>query len=293
MRINEQDKFSMMVASGGILTALAIGVYFVRAFFAVEVIPPCTAHASQILQLNVLTQSGEPMSPIELQGELGINAHGIFDNATVVKLNDGPPTTALRIKLSKGSSSPHQFEVPPGGISFLWQPDSLQRATSVCLRYAIRLPDDFEYGDGGFLPGLFGGDPMSPSEESDGKNGFTAGIIWRNDGKSQILAQLPNSTTSNPALLQRVKFKIPTGRWVWIDQELVLNNSGYADGALKLWIDGELTYQQDEITWRFDDALTVSGVTGAVHYGFGNAKRSSIAPKNTAVELSPFELSWR
>ena len=42
------------------------------------------------------------------------------------------------------------------------------------------------------------------------------------------------------APIRQDAFTLPKGRWVRIEQELVLNTPGQADGIARLWLDGDL-----------------------------------------------------
>ena len=60
--------------------------------------------------------------------------------------------------------------------------------------------------------------------------------------------------------------------------------------AHKLWIDSKKVYENTEMAWRSDDKISINGVSGSIYYG--TPGRESTAPEETAIGVSPFQLSW-
>lgn len=289
--MTKEQQISAMVSAAAVLTGLCLVGYYASTIFSQEEEIACGAAASRIEQMNVKAPSGQLMTPIQFQTELGRDNRGIVQRSRVVKVSDAPPDVAIEVSLPKGSASPLRPQSVPGGIVFKWAPDGLKTATSACLRYAVRLPEDFEPGKGGVLPGVFGGTLPPIREISDGTTGFAIHALWRPDGKLEFHPQVPTNKLSNPAMLSRGKYKLARGRWVWIDQKIMLNTPGQNDGAYKLWIDGKLSFEHDQVAWRANADIGLNGISGAVYYG--GPKWISSAPVATVIGLSPFQLSWQ
>ncbi len=76
-----------------------------------------------------------------------------------------------------------------------------------------------------------------------------------------------------------------------ISNEIVLNTPGKTDGILRLWVDGDLKVERNDVLWRVNDQLTIAGVISDISYG--HFKDPVLSPKDTSLQISPFELSWK
>ncbi len=288
--MTNENQISTLVTASIVISGLVVAWYFISSIFFKEEEVACGASASNIYQMNVKSSTGQLLTPIGLQSELGMNALGILENTRVVNTGISTPPVAIEISLPEGSSSPYQSSQKTGGIDFKWQPRDLVSANTACVRFALKFNDDFKPGKGGVLPGIFAGN-IHLEEDSDGNNGFAIHALWNTKGQIELHAQIPNNRISNPAILKRKQFDIAKGRWVWIDQQITLNTPDENDGTFKLWIDGKLAYENARIAWRKDASLALKGVSGSVYYG--GPKKVSTAPESTTIGLSPFQLSWK
>lgn len=288
--MTKENQISTIVAACVLLSGLLVATFYINAYFSKEEEPACGEAASSIFQMNVKAPTGRLMTPIGLQTELGMNALGVIDHTRVVNTGNRSPKVAIEVSLNKGSTSPYLAKGAMSGVAFQWEPSQLRSANTVCLRYAVKLPKEFKPGNGGVLPGLFGGRLMPISENSNGSDGFAIHTLWRMDGRLELHAQIPTTQASNMAMLKREKFDFSKGRWVWLDQEIKLNTPGQNDGAYKLWIDSKIAYENHAMAWRSDDKFSINGVSGAIYYG--TPGRESTAPEDIVIGVSPFQLSW-
>ena len=177
------------------------------------------------------------------------------------------------------------------GISLVWTPPDLSGAGAACLSYSLWLPEDFPFGVAGTLPGLVGGE--SPDKPAAGakRTGFSARPVWRDGGAGEVFVQLPGSSGGQGISVDRGKFTLPRGRWVPVQQEVVLNTPGKADGILRLWVDRALRTEQTAVQWRTDETSLITGVVAEI--GHGTPDRRAAAPQSTALRFTPFELRWQ
>ena len=115
------------------------------------------------------------------------------------------------------------------GIDFRWNVAGAKAAKAACLSYSVWLPDKFDFGTGGNLPGIAGGEPDTPSA-------FGTRLQWRVGGEAE-LAVAPSGASFQGI---RPNFALLPGRWTQVEQEVVLNTPGAKDGLARLWIDGKL-----------------------------------------------------
>jgi hypothetical protein len=231
-----------------------------------------------------LERGGAVLTSAELQAMSGGRDAGVIDNVSVVR-KEGPASLAMAVGLPKGSASPHRASGTKGGMSFPWEPRALSGKASACLAYHVFFPADFDFGRGGRLPGLGGAEP---GEHGDG---FVASLVWRPNGGGSAGVRVNKGGNSQTTIQERSDFTYPRGRWVRLEQEVVLNAPNASDGVLRVWVDGVLTVERTDATYRSKAGVTLSSVMADAHYSGGDAAGS--APKDTKLWLSPFEIRWQ
>ena len=78
------------------------------------------------------------------------------------------------------------------------------------------------------------------------------------------------------------------GGWQ-IEQEVVLNSPNAQDGALRLWVDGRLAFENTGVAWRGSNAIRFMGALVEVDYIPGGR----VDKKSTQVSISPLRMSWK
>jgi hypothetical protein len=273
----------------------AVGVGAITIFLAVfglrtkEIAAVCSERYGTAMQFSLQRSAGEPASVSELQARLGGRDWGVIENGSVVKTADGPSALALQVNLPK-TSDPKM----PLGLGFTWLLAGAKTAKAGCLTYQVMLPKDFEYGEGGVLPGLFGGDtPATPQGGKDIiKSSFGTHVIWDAEGRLSLRVA---SAAEQDSLVFKPIGHIPavlvSGRWVPIEQEVVLNDEGESNGVLRVWIDGTLKLEATNIMWRKTTAGLLRGADVRAHFSRGGLDVSR-GPKSTNIRLSPIETRW-
>jgi hypothetical protein len=277
------DRFTLLCNGAGAFLALVIGGYFVSSLVYKERPPSCGHGYAMTATLPLETNSGELMSTIELQARAGRREYGLLENARVIRAGDVPTSAVLEISLGGAAVGARN------GIGLQWSPPALAEAHAACLSYMIWLADDFDFGSGGILPGLFGGRDQEDLAHPDGA-GFASRLAWRSAGALESLAQLPSGAPGGESR-ERDRMTLPRGRWVGIEQELRLNRPGQADGELRVWIDGELILERRAVAWRRETATPLGGVVAMV--GHGSLERAAGARRASTLRLTPLELRWQ
>lgn len=127
------------------------------------------------------------------------------------------------------------------------------------LQQSFYLEPGFEWGgqdEGGKLGfGLGGG--STPSGGMLDQDGFTARLMWRGnkDGTAHLAVyayssdRTQNLPYGDDYPLQ--DFQIPVGEWFTVTMEITANsNTGKSDGRVRVWADGELKVQRENIHWQ-------------------------------------------
>jgi hypothetical protein len=267
------------VAAG--LVTIAAVVAVVRSLVHTPALAPCTERYPSGIAF-ALEQGGVLLTSADLQARLSGKDVGLGDNVQVARMKDAPAPVALGVTLAKGSVAPHVHNAPKGGLTFAWDPRSVQGKTAACLAYSVLLPAGFQFHHGGLLPGIRGSENVDQL-----KDGFKALIAWRRNGRLGATTFVDNR--SGPVEVE--PFTFPEGQWVKLEQEVVLNDPKKENGILRVWADGKLAIDRSDIAYRDRPEVTVTGVSADVHYGHDNPAHG--APKDTTIWLTPFEIRWK
>ena len=276
------NRFTLLCNAGGALIALVIGGYFASSLVHEERCAACGERFATTASLPLETSSGDLVSAIELQARAGRREYGLLDNARVIRAGGAPAPAVVEIDLGAAPAEGRN------GIGMRWSPPGLAEARAACLSYSVWLPQDFDFGGGGFLPGFFGGAESEDLLRPDPAAGFAVLLGWRSAGALEAVLQMPSAAGKR---VDRGKTSLPRGRWVEIAQEIRMNAPGKTDGELRIWVGGELMLERRSLAWRKDGATAMGGVLAVV--GHGTLDRASGVRSPTAIQLTPFELAWQ
>jgi hypothetical protein len=112
-------------------------------------------------------------------------------------------------------------------------------------------------------------------------------LAWRRNGRLGATSFV--DTRSGPVEVDPVQF--PDGRWVKLEEEVVLNDPKQSDGILRVWLDGTLAIDRSDLAYRDRPETTITGVNANVHYGHEDPAGG--APKDATIWLTPFEIRWK
>jgi len=179
---------------------------------------------------------------------------------------------ALRVNIKKGDNL--------GADLRLYLKDNGGEVDELFFRYYLRLGDDWDPTvEGGKLPGLAGtyGTAGWGGRRSDGSNGWSLrgsfGRAFAADsplhGLNQLgtyayYADMPGTYGDGwfwpGALLQR-------NRWYAIEQQVRLNTPGAADGLFRVWVDGRLVMERQQLRIRTVARLRIEMVWMNIFHG--------------------------
>lgn len=243
----------------------------------------------------------ETMATVLWQGDLSttdwLQAWGAQDagawgweNFEVQTALEEPFTEVLRVSYPAGSASPsvsRQQGVPLGGGQF-YADLNLPAQTTLRLSYAVRFSDNFDFVKGGKLPGLYGGTGNSGGDIPDGTDGFSTRLMWRREGAGELYAYLPTSEEYGTSIA-RGAWTFRPGVWHRVEQEIVLNQPGQADGRASVWVDGERVIDQAGLQFRLVEELKIDGLFFSTFFGGGDASWST--PRDVYIDFADFSVS--
>ncbi len=254
--------------------------------------PPCTERFSQGVRMQLARDDGTPLSAEDLQGRLSNTDWNLLDNARVVSLRSGPAKHALEVRLSGQSQAPSETtEEQKQGVGFLWSPQSMGRSSSACLAYSVYVPKDFAFGTGTRLPGLMGSEFSDAATAGrDRQLQFSTRYAWSGDGEGDVYAQLPDWQTGRPLGGKEGGFALARGRWVSLEQEVILNDPGKRNGVLRVWIDGKLQFRKTDLVFRQKPTTVIAGIMAETVAG---QRRAAVKPGSDQIWMTPFEVRWQ
>jgi hypothetical protein len=161
--------------------------------------------------------------------DMGMNERSLVDSSFSVS-----GKKSLRITYSQGFSGPQKN----GAQVSLILPDRDQYYMS----YWLRFSENFDFNQGGKLPGLAAGGLCSGGQICDGTNGFTARFMWQREGGSILYLyhmDKPGKWGDSKPLIysssERVIFE--KDKWYHIMERVKINSSGNNyDGEVEVWI---------------------------------------------------------
>lgn len=199
----------------------------------------------------------------------------------------GKEERVVRVAFPQGSIDPGNAVAPRGGAGLmLYQSPGAERG---CLTYRVRFPQDFQFAKGGKLPGLFGGEAPRGCAPEELSRGFSARLMWREGGKGELYLYVPGRSSHCGESIGRGAWAFAPGAWTSVAEEVVVNTSGAADGAVRVWVDGQMVIEQEHIVLRESAEVKVEGLLFSTF--FGGHDTSWASPVSQYAEFADFTLS--
>jgi len=272
-------------AAAGLVGVAAL-VSAVRTVLMPAGIAPCTERYHSMTAFH-LERGGVTLTAADLQASLGGKDVGVIDNVSVGPMKDAPAPLAMAVVLRQANATPQGSAESKGGATFPWEPRVLQGKAGACLSYHVRFPAGFDFQRGGALPGIGGADA---GEQGDR---FLARLAWRPKGVGGVTVRVTENGATRAVPAEREGFEFPRGKWVKLEQEVVLNTPKKNDGILRVWVDGTLAIDRTDMSYRARPDVTVSRVSVDAFYGSGPDDPQTAATKDAKVWLSPLEVRWQ
>ncbi len=213
-----------------------------------------------------------------------------LENIQIMGDPSGKFEKILRVNYPGGSASPtvhRKYNTPIGGTSF-YAELGIKNAQALRLSYNLRFGKNFNFVRGGKLPGLFGGNGASGGKIPDGSDGFSTRFMWRKQGDGEIYAYLPTSVKHGTSI-GRGNWRFQPDRWYRLEQEVILNDPGVANGQIRVWLDGKQVLERGGLTFRQSDQLNINGIFFSTF--FGGSDPSWATPQDVHVDFADFSVS--
>lgn len=141
---------------------------------------------------------------------------------------------ALEIKYPKGKIGQEE-----NGGGAQWRLRFGQSYEKCIVEYKVMFPIGFDFVKGGKLPGLCGGTSPAGGKKSDGSDGFSARIMWRENGQIfQYMYWMERAQEKNWGDDLPWNARFTPGEWHTLKTEITMNKPGERDGSVTSWLDG-------------------------------------------------------
>jgi hypothetical protein len=159
---------------------------------------------------------------------------------SIVKNPVDPTSNVLQIKYPKDIIQEKKLT---------WKFKFEKPVESATLTYKVMFPVGFEFVRGGKLPGLCGGSAPMGGAKSDGSDGFSERIMWREGGQVfEYMYWMERSAEKRwgedlPLINldgDMTPFSFIPGQWHTLTTRIVMNTPGERDGNISSWFDGKL-----------------------------------------------------
>lgn len=142
------------------------------------------------------------------------------------------------------------------------------------VRYYVRFDPDFNFVQGGKLPGLCGAGCNTGGSKPTGYDGWSARIMWRGNGKVvQYVYHIDQPTEYGedfPWDLNCQKYFIP-GKWhcveTYIKMNTVTGGVGDYNGIIRSWFDGELALERTNVRFRHTTSIKIDKFYFSTFFG--------------------------
>lgn len=192
----------------------------------------------------------------------------------VVKTEPGTKALAVRFPA-------HTYGPEKNGA--VWRLDFDRSYEAIEVRFDVMFKENFGFVRGGKLPGLFGGEGNTGGNKPTGSDGFSARMMWREDGRVVQYLYYPDQPDRyghqipwiDPATGKQVRFI--AGQWHTVVHRLFMNTPGKKDGELWAFFDDQLVLKMDSIRFRDTDAFSIDGFLFSTFFGGGDSSWQTVA----------------
>ena len=141
----------------------------------------------------------------------------------------------------------------------------------------------FGFARGGKLPGLFGGKGNTGGDKPTGKDGFSARMMWREDGRVVQYLYYPDQPDRyghqipwiDPTTGKQIKFQ--PGQWHTVVHQLAINTPEKNNGTLRAFFDGKIVLDIDDLRFRDTNDFSIDGFLLSTFFGGGDASWQTTA----------------
>lgn len=261
-----------------------------RTLLFLSVFSGCARAADLPVSIRLAEETGAYSKARWKQDWPGCEFEGGVTDGRVERVG-GTGHAALRVNFAPGEIGPER-----GGAGWRWP---FGRKEGAEVRYTMKFSPNFEFVKGGKLPGLCGGpENVSGGRPADGKNGFSARLMWRRDGRGEAYVyHMDQPDKYGQSFPFPEDFRFPRNEAVNVRLAVTMNQPGRKDGTLRVWVQTgdsaeRLVVEKQDMQWRAKAEFGVDSLYFETFYGGGD---KSWAPQKTGwaefsdIQVLPFK----
>lgn len=261
--------------------------YALKTTFISDSIPPCSS-AERVgseryprgMQM-ALENGGRLLTSADLQARALGTDWGLIERTKISRIADGPAKVAIEYTVTNKMAGDRVEAAGREGAGFVWAPRALRTAKSACLAYSMFVPEGFDFAAGGRLPG-FMGEAKTKEGEEQGQS-FQAMPNWDSVGAVGPAVLIGIADGSN-GWNRFGAFAMTRGRWVSIEQEIVMNTPGERDGIVRTWVNGSLAVDA-RTAFNATEPVNLTGVLAEVS---ATGVPQNAKAKTQQISVTPF-----
>jgi len=211
-----------------------------------------------------------------------------LNRVSVVDAPGAPSGRALAVAYPSGGVGPRV-----GGAQ--WRVRLPSSHQGLYASYALCFAPGFDFVKGGKLPGLVGGKANTGGYRPNGRDGFSARMMWRAGGRMVQYVYHPDQPSiwgEDFAYVCKSPLLFAPGRWQRVQHYVRLNSPGQPgayNGVLKGWCDGELALERAGLRFRDSAAILIDQFFFSTFFGGNEADWAPV--KNESVWFDEFCVS--
>ena len=271
---------------------------------ALPVATACGSHASPDTPASPTSSAPPPVQTLFRQ-DFNSAALGVYDaGALAAGWMGAAPSTGVRegrVTVFEDADAREGRSIrvlyPRGGVSSQpsgaqWKMNLATRFDELYCAYVVRFAPDFDFVKGGKLPGLVGGAANTGGHKPDGRDGWSARMMWRTAGAAvQYVYHVDQPTEYGEDFSwniggQRV---FRPGVWHRVEHRVVINTPGRRDGIVQGWFDGQLALDRRTIRFRDVDSFAIDAFYFSTF--FGGDDPTWAPAKDERVDFDQFVIS--
>jgi hypothetical protein len=160
--------------------------------------------------------------------------------------------------------------------------------------YRLRFGEGFDFVRGGKIPGLAGGRGNTAGNKPNGRDGWSARMMWKRDGLVVQYVYHPDQPGTwghnLPYDLGGQRYFKP-GVWHQVEHRIVMNTPGKKNGIIQAWFDGELALDAQDLRFRDGDDLAIDCFLFSTF--FGGSGPDWAATRDECITFDEFVISTK
>lgn len=210
----------------------------------------------------------------------GIVSSQVYGSVTV---HDDEKPAFMRAAMPKGSYLGNYYTGQGAGGADFSATGGFSPADRVILSFDIRIPTDFQFNRGGYLPCFYGGYGKT-------KTNIACNLAWDRDGKIWVYTNFPNTLNDDVYTSATAGTLKADGKWHTIEVDGSMNSGIKGNGTLKISLDGESIMKSDKVMFRTKETDKFEGFYMAVFYRAKNGSSLDAAPADTYIDFANISL---